>query len=127
MHSALKQLGLAAALALWTVGAAQANPDESREDESRPRLLTLRYEFGGGQPQQFLANGMRLTPASPAPLRAQEQRSESGSSAAAVVLAIGVALALVVLVAGDTAEDITDGKEDDDGDGGECLPGVPGC
>jgi len=127
MHSALKQLGLAAALGCALVGAAQANPYESREDEPRPHMLTLRYEFGGGQAQQFLANGVRLTPTAPAPLRAKEQGGESGSSAAAVVLAIGVALALVVLVAGDTAEDITDGKEDNDGDGGECLPGMPGC
>jgi hypothetical protein len=122
MQRALKHFGLAVALACSMLGAAQAEPG----DDTRPQL-TLRYEFGGGQPQQFLANGVRLTPAAPTPLRAKEQSDSSGSSAAAVVLAIGVALALVVLVAGDTAEDITDGKDDGDGDAGDCIPGMPGC
>jgi hypothetical protein len=125
MRNVLKPLGLAVALALSIVGAAQANPYEApRDDEPRPQMLTLRYEFGGGQPRQWLANGVRLTAPAPAPLRAREQ--DSGSSAAAIILAIGVGVALVVLVAGDTAEDITDGK-DDSGDGGDCLPGMPGC
>ena len=127
MRNALRQLGLAAALASWTVGAAQANPfDAPRDGEPRPQMLTLRYEFGGGQPRQFLANGVRLTPAAaPAPLRARES-ADSGSSAAAIILAIGVGLALVVLVAGDAAEDITD-ENKESGDGPDCIPGTPGC
>lgn len=120
MHNLLKQLGLAAALALSTVGAAWAEVS----DEPRPQMLTLRYEFGAGQ-QNFLANGVPLTAPRHAP--ALHAKEESGSSAAAVVLAIGVALALVVLVAGETAEDITDGKDGGASGGDDCLPGVPGC
>lgn len=122
MRKVITQLGLAAALAFSMLGAAQADPG----DEPRPQMLTLRYEFGGGQPQQWLANGVRLAPAAPGPLRAREQGADSGSSAAAIILAIGVGLALVVLVAGDAAEDITDDKEEPGG-GGDCLPATPGC
>lgn len=125
MRNALTPLGLAVALAVTTVGTARANPYEPG-DGPRPQLLTLRYEFGGGQPQEFLANGMRLT--APAPPPARHAKESSGSNAPAIILAIGVALALVVLVAGDTAEDITDGKDDDGDGGGEtCIPGTPGC
>lgn len=124
MRNALRPLGLAVALALTTLGTAWANP-YGAGDEARPQMLTLRYEFGGGQPQQFLANGVRLT--APAPLPARQAKESSGSNAPAVILAIGVALALVVLVAGDTAEDITDGKDENEGGGEMCVPGTPGC
>ena len=120
MRSLQRQFGLAVALALWVTGAAWADPG----DGPRAQMLTLRYEFGAGQ-QGVLANGVPLTDPRPAP--ALHAKQESGSSTAAVVLAIGVALALVVLVAGETAEDITDGKDGGPDDAGDCPLGLPGC